>query len=297
MDGYNPINSIFNLTANDIFIFNYIKSIMEKDSNLLSHQDLYTFNYIVLNYQFKNILYYLYLKEILDNKYYIEYYNNNQNFSKFYKNLNKYSWLTTFAKKYGFFIAKIDIKKIKNEEKILKSIFDNFPEYFKNNYFIQIIFSCFYSFQLKNNINSVEDIDVNKLDNNYYNIIENNLGEINKILSLNLNNTDLIKKFFDHCLNILNSSFYKFDNILYYHQIRFYLKIAFEFDDTNNTLIKTKITKKFFTEKFDEFIKTYNEYLIISNKTPQEDIEIHNKILSEYLQNNYLLQIILEKKN
>ena len=69
---------------------------MEKDSNLLSHQDLYTFNYIVLNYQFKNILYYLYLKEILDNKYYIEYNNLNQNISKFYKNLNKYSRLTTF---------------------------------------------------------------------------------------------------------------------------------------------------------------------------------------------------------
>lgn len=299
MDGYNPINSIFNQTAYDIFIFNYIKSIMEKDSNLLSHQDLYTFNYIVLNYQFKNILYYLYLKEILDNKYYIEYNNLNKNISKFYKNLNKYSGLTTFAKKYGFFIAKIDIKKIKNEEEILKSIFDNFPEYFKNNYFIQIIFSCFYSFQLKNNIdiyNSVKDNDVNKLNNSYYNIIEYNLEEINKILSLNLNNTDLKKKFFDHCLNIINSSFYKFDNILYYHQIRFYLKIAFEFDDTNNTLIKTKITKKYFIEKFLEFIKTYNEYLIISNRTPQEDIEIHNKIFYEYLQNNYLLQIILEKK-
>ena len=119
----------------------------------------------------------------------------------------------------------------------------------------------FYSFQLKNNIdiyNSVKDNDVNKLNNSYYNIIEYNLEEINKILSLNLNNTDL-KKFFDHCLNIINSSFYKFDNILYYHQIRFYLKIAFEFDDTNNTLIKTKITKKMFIEKFLEFIKTYHE--------------------------------------
>lgn len=294
MDGYNPLNSILNLTANDKLIFNYIKSIIEKDSNLLSQQDLYIFNYIVLNYQFKNILYYLNLKEVLDYKYHIEYNNINTN-------SNKYSELTTFAKKYGFFIAKIDIKKIKNEEEILKSIFDNLPEYFKNNYFIQIIFSCYYSFKLKNNIdiffNSVENSDINDLDNSNYNIIENNLERINKLLSLNFNNIYVIKIIFYHFMKIFNLSFYKFNNILYYHQIRFYLKNVFEFDDTNNTLIKSKITQNIFTEIFFEFLKAYNKQLIINKRTPQEHIETHNSIFSTYLKNNYLLQIILEKKN
>ena len=328
------LNKLSNQELNNFndFIFLYIKYIIEKDFDQLSHQELFNFNYIIINFKFNNIIYYLDLKEILDLKFYNEFINVNSDYSKKkFEELNSkyYSGLPTFAKKYAFYIAKVDIRECNNEEETFKNIYNKFSVNFKNNYFFQIIFG-WYTLNSNNNNNNdkyeqlynliqndlnwynliadrLEWINKmfslgyrhptsNELDEQFYNLIENNLEKINKLLSLDVGNEDdeneNLKQIFNHFYNILSISYYKFSNILYYYQIRFYLKTSFEYKDgdTNNCLIKSNITENIFLEKFFQFINEFKNNIL-------NNCNISFDITSKCLNNNYLMQILSEKKN
>lgn len=285
------------------FIFLYIKKIIGKDFDQLSHQELFNLNYIINNFKFNNIIYYLDLKDIFFNEF----------------------GLSTFAKKYAFYIANVDIRKCNNEEETFKNIYDIFLVNLKNNYFFQIIFGRYTLNSNNNNNNNRYEHFYNLIQNdlNWYNLIENSLGwiiymyskgytlptsneldkqfyslikknlaKINKLLSLDVGNEDEnLEQIFNHFNNILNISFYKFSNILYYDKIRFYLKYSFEFKDgdINNYLIKSKITENIFLEKFFQFTNEFKNKLETFNISPD--------LMSKYLNNNYLMQILSEKKN
>ena len=234
------------IRKDDEILFSTLKDII--DSKRLSDKKLDLFHSYVLKYRFNNILYYLNLKDYLDEKQ-ISKYN-----IKGEKIIKVYDGLSDFAKRYALYI--LDKLKVKCND--INNIYQELPDVLKNNYFIQIMFDLSHLNRITNYERTNYEIP-NDPDFIAYKIIHNNLHIINKLLSLDPSNKERI---WIHFNSIFTQFHYRFKNVLYYFEIRWFLKNAIGCDK-NGELINGKITESSFLEILDEYLTLSRENIKI----------------------------------
>lgn len=259
----------------DIFVFNNLKNII--NSKELSVQNLEYFHMCVLYYEFNNILYYIYLKDLLDEKQ-ISKIENIPICTEVIEGKEKSKvdiGLSDFAKSYALYILQNKLNVNCND---INNIYQELPDDLKNNYFIQIMFDL-------SHLNRITNYETpNDQDSIAYQIIYNNLLAINDLLSLDPSNKEII---WIHFNNIFTQFHYRFNNVLYYFEIRWYLKNAIGCDE-NGDEINGKITES-------SFLELLNEYLTIWGESLKNRFNLDNNTLDHFF-NKPLIQIFFKEK-